>query len=169
MILTIINGRCPSSAKCTGLQERTQIRKSVHSNECKWRDSNCSNSKFEPGIIYFPNSTMSAGNQTQAQISAANLSNIETICHNVTARALHWALCSPGFEAFLGNNLQPKTETERETERESVQWISCKFYMWRGAERANLAWQGGLTEVCLEDKVREGNCELSLNNSNYRW
>ena len=99
---------------------------------------------------------MSAGNQTQAQISAANLSNIETICHNVTARALHWALCSPGFEAFLGNNLQPKTETERETERESVQWISCKFYMWRGAERANLAWQGGLTEVCLQDKVREG-------------
>ena len=44
------------------------------------------------GIIYFPNSTLSAGNQTQAQISAANLSNIETICHNVIMSQL--GLCT---------------------------------------------------------------------------
>ena len=74
---------------------------------------------------------MSAGNQTQAQISAANLSNIETICHNVTARALHcteqyYRLHSPGFEAFLGNSRANIAETERETERESVHWISSK-------------------------------------------
>ena len=56
-----------------------------------------------PGNIYFPNSTMSAGNQTQAQISGANLSNIETICHNVTASSLYPAPHYPGFEAFLGN------------------------------------------------------------------
>ena len=45
-----------------------------------------------PGIIYFPNSTLSAGNQTQAQISAANLSNIETICHDVIMSQL--GLCT---------------------------------------------------------------------------
>ena len=83
----------------------------------------------EAASIYFPNSTMSAGNQTQAQISGANLSNIETICHNVTD-------CT-GFEAFLGNN--SCISLERISRRNSL-----KACWWLAA---NLAWQAGLSSV----------------------
>ena len=77
-------------------------------------------------IIYFPNSTMSAGNQTQAQISGANLSNIETICHNVTHSSTEvWVW------PVLGNIW-------------TCRILECIQENW-GWRAANPAWHGGLS------------------------
>ena len=69
---------------------------------------------------------MSAGNQTQAQISGANLSNIETICHNVTHSSTEvWVW------PVLGNIW-------------TCRILECIQENW-GWRAANPAWHGGLS------------------------